>query len=607
MTVLLLIPTVGYGRVYPAFLSNSDFPVGFAYVAAALKAAGHRVVGLNANNDPGYGSAYRMLAAKLTVALRAHQPDVVCLGGLCTDYLFIRDAMRIVRKAMPDVPVVCGGGIITNDAPFVMELLRPDFCVSGEGEEVLVRLLAAIRDDPAGVARVPNVGYWQDGKAHFTDTCFDYGDLDARSFPDYEPFGIDEMLDRYGLATRNDYRFTRLYPRVMTLVTARSCPFSCTFCVHQRGPAYRARSIANVMKEVEALYERYHFNVLLVVDELFAVNQARFREFCTVLQDRKKEHCWDFDWSCQTHLSAALSASDLALAKASGCYFIGYGLESASSRVLASMRKRTSPAQMLTTMDEAHTARIAFSGNFIFGDVAETPETIAETLGFFSKHCLTDIVYLTHMRPYPGSAIYDGCVANRIVTDRRRFYERIDKVLYNMTTMPDALWLPWLSRLIETAEAMPWLQCTNASVCREDARSESDPIARYLHKRVFLVDVTCPFCRQACCFREVLGVIGMPEGLPVIACCMRLARKVMEVCRREGTRLPAYVLWFARHRLSRWFPKPLPAELPMTRLLVDLWHGNPVREQSFVTSCPHCKRRFRVVVPSRCAEGLPDG
>lgn len=44
MKILLVIPV-------------PDFPVGFAYIAAALKQAGHRVAGLNPNNDTRFNSA----------------------------------------------------------------------------------------------------------------------------------------------------------------------------------------------------------------------------------------------------------------------------------------------------------------------------------------------------------------------------------------------------------------------------------------------------------------------------------------------------------------------------------------------------------------------
>jgi len=116
MRVALVIPTFNYTSIYPSFLAMSDFPTGFAYIAAALKKAGHEVIGLNPNNCPSYSSAREMLHAKIKKMLAEQRPQLIGIGGLCTDYAFIKDAIKIVRTLAPKVPIVCGGGIITHDA-----------------------------------------------------------------------------------------------------------------------------------------------------------------------------------------------------------------------------------------------------------------------------------------------------------------------------------------------------------------------------------------------------------------------------------------------------------------------------------------------------------
>ena len=101
----------------------------------------------------------------------------------------------------------------------------------GEAEEIIVQLANMLESDRRDYDQIENLGYWKNGTALFTKVNFNYIDINQRPFPDYEPFGIREMLDKHSLATRNLYRYTRPYPRPMIIVTARGCPFNCTFCV----------------------------------------------------------------------------------------------------------------------------------------------------------------------------------------------------------------------------------------------------------------------------------------------------------------------------------------------------------------------------------------
>ena len=164
MRILLIPPTFRYNTQYPALLSFSDFPSGFAYLAAALKEAGHEVYGCSVNNVIGYVDAFHMIQAVIRERVMDVQPDLIGLGGLCTDYAFLRDAIGIIREF--DIPIVLGGQIVTNDAEDIFNILKPDYAIVGEGEEVMVQLATAVhyKDRPSGVycANIKNLWYWEE-------------------------------------------------------------------------------------------------------------------------------------------------------------------------------------------------------------------------------------------------------------------------------------------------------------------------------------------------------------------------------------------------------------------------------------------------------------
>lgn len=503
MRVLLIVPAKRYPLEYPSFMSNADFPVGFAYLASALKAAGHAVLGLNPNNDPRFTSAHEMVSHKVRHALRKHQPQLIGIGGLCTEVTFLADTLRLIRECAPDVPVVCGGGIINNDGDFIFRTLRPDFAITGEAEEILVQLADMLENGATNYEKIPNLYYWLDNIPQFTGYDLNYIDLDQRPFPDYTPFDIDEMMDQYSLAARYLYRYTRPNARPMTIVGARGCPFSCSFCVHNRKGKYRARSTASIVEEIRFLHERYNFNILVVLDELFAVNKTRFKELCTALIDARKTWGWDFDWLFQTHANARLDLECLQLAKRAGCYCFSYGMESASPRVLASMNKRIKPSQLSEAIELAHEAEIGFAGNFIFGDIAETAESISETLSFYSRNCLDDHVYLSDVRPYPGSRLFNDCLERGIIADKLEYYETIDRVRFKMTSMPGDQWNIWLGQILALG-SFPLVKCVDATRIVREGPDVGRAMTQGGRAAVWRFSARCPHCSREVEYQEVV-------------------------------------------------------------------------------------------------------
>lgn len=586
MRVLLVIPTSNYNYSYPSFLAASDFPTGLAFLASSLKQAGHEVFGLNPNNDVNYQSAYEMVYDKIDRKLKETKPQLIGLGGLCTDFHFIRDAMQIIRKLAPDVPIVLGGGVINHDTEYVFKLLRPDFCIAGEGEETIVQLSNMLHSGKPDYDQIENLGYWKDNVAVFTRPNFDYIDINERPFPDYEPFDIHNTLDNYSLAARNLYRYTRPEPRPMVIVTARGCPFSCTFCVHHGGPRYRARSIDNIMQEIEEMYERYHFNILIVLDELFAVNKARLEEFCNSLIEAKINRGWDFDWMFQTHASAGLDVNSLNLAKKSGCYFFSYGLESASPTVLASMNKKIKIPQIIGAIDAAKSAEIGFGGNFIFGDPAETETTIAETMNFFSQYCADSYISLVTIQPYPGSKLFDGLVQKGKIKDKSLYYEKIGAITWNMTSIPDRLWLPWAYLLQVYSQSYSWVKSTDATQCKEEYSAAGNPMISQ-HSRLLQIWAKCPHCGKDVYYREIAGKAQGTKRFSFLGPVLPILSKAIDTLRNKNLRKRSFThLKVMTYYLFNFNNKIFKTLNPLT--------GNIDAKTFFITSCTHCNKRFRL-------------
>lgn len=457
---------------------------------------------------------------------------MIGLGGLSSDIHFINDAITIIRSVRPHIQIVCGGGIISNDAEYVFNLLRPDFCIIGDGENAIVQLANMLERGEPLFHTIPNLGYWADGEAAFNDCKQDNTDINIYPFPDYEPFGIDSMLDNHSLVARYQYRYTRPHPIPMTLVAARGCPFNCSFCVHSEGKRYRFRSIQNIMEEIRVMYERYHFNILIILDELFAAHKDRLQQFSLALLEGREKFGWDFDWVFQTHASANLDYSTLELAKKAGCFFFSYGIESTSPTVLASMNKRTEPRQIENAIKLSEHIQIGFGGNFIFGDPAETFQTAQESLEFYKKHCLYIHVNIGTVQPYPGSKLFENCLARGVIRDKLEFYNNIDQVMYNMTSLKHDDWKRLLDEIMSVANQINYIPMVETSQARQDPHAPDGERLGNGNKTPWELAYACPHCNAAIYTRELLVAenvsmqnAGFVTGCP--SCHKRFIVRVM--------------------------------------------------------------------------------
>ncbi len=359
--------------------------------------------------------------------------------------------------------------------------------------------------------------------AKFTHAYHTYPDLDSRALPDYEPFDVRDMLDNYSMATRVLYRYPKINPRVFNLVAARSCPFSCTFCIHgRRQIKYRARSIPNIIAEIKETYEKYHFNILLLLDELFAVNKTRLNDFSLAVLDGKRLYGWDFVWSFQTHPSARFDLETLKLAKEAGCYFFSYGIESASPTILKSMQKKTQVSQIVEAIKLAQEAKIAFGGNLILGDPAETVDTIYESLHFWLKYGQSEMIFFGILMPYPGSKIFDDCIASGLIPDKERYYETIDEHIYNMTTIPVDELQRWFLFTRELEHRWGLVETTKMTRYIEILPSDRYSVINRMKR--YKISAVCPHCNQQIVAEQVYQDIKK-AGFYGIA-CIHCGRKV---------------------------------------------------------------------------------
>ena len=419
MNILIVVPRfVKKGEFY-------TFPYGLAYISSSLKQAGFNVSCLNL--------CHEIDDVKTEISKSVHQNniDIVCTGGMSIHWVVIENMLNDIKEISQNLITVVGGAIITADPIFSSENMKVDFGVIGEGEETIIELMTALKNNTE-ISNVRGILYRDlTNDIIINDPRPPISDLDSLPFPDYEGLGFGEWLSTYESSSGNRSGILYDYdkPRIRAdVIASRSCPYNCTFCYHPLGNKYRKRSLDSFFNEVEYLIKMYKINTLMVQDELFSLNEDRINEFT----ERIKKY--GLQWSAQCRADN-ISIPLLKKLKDSNIMFLLLGIESMNDTVLLSMKKRLSKAQIEDAFEMSSQVGVRCIGNIIIGDPVETIETMNESLSWCKEHPEYDIE-IRHVRAIPDSALWRYALENNIIKDKAEFFKEGFPVI-NLTSMSD--------------------------------------------------------------------------------------------------------------------------------------------------------------------------
>lgn len=165
-----------------------------------------------------------------------------------------------------------------------------------------------------------------------------------------------------------------------------------------------------------------------VSDDLLADSKMRLKSFGQVAKEAGLG-----GWNIQMRVTQ-INPETIDILQETGCNMVCLGLESASDKILKSMRKKISFEQSVKALALLHAAGISSTGNFIFGDAEETWETAMETLDWRESHPQYAIKLLPILI-FPSSHLYGQAVASGRLDPKDRLVRGVP--LVNVSKMSD--------------------------------------------------------------------------------------------------------------------------------------------------------------------------
>ncbi|MEZ5754661.1 MAG: magnesium-protoporphyrin IX monomethyl ester anaerobic oxidative cyclase [Paracoccaceae bacterium] len=306
---------------------------------------------------------------ELRARLTSLKPDVVGLTAITPAIYEAEETLRIAQEVCPDALRVLGGIHATfmfrqvlEEAPWV------DVIVRGEGEEILVNLMEAVRD-----------GLWPEGRRKIRGLAFKDGDEIVATQAASTVKDLDAIDPDWSILDWDKYIYVPLGVKVAIPNMARGCPFTCSFCSQWKfWRDYRVRDPKKVADEIERLVTDHEVGFFILADEEPTINKKKFVEFCQELIDRGLNK--RVTWGINTRVTDIYRDRDLLkFYREAGLVHVSLGTEAAAQLKLDLFNKETTVAENKEAIRLLREADIFTEAQFIVGLDNETKETLEET------------------------------------------------------------------------------------------------------------------------------------------------------------------------------------------------------------------------------------
>jgi radical SAM superfamily enzyme YgiQ (UPF0313 family) len=501
----------------PAYLNPTaltalrpSLPLGIAYIAAAVRSAGHEVsvvdaVGEAPDRVVREGRVARLGLATEDIVARIH-PDtqVVGVGAMFTyQWNVVKELIHALKRVRPDVLVVGGGEHFTGLPDESLETSPVDVLVLGEGEETFVELLrtyAGFLADRAGDAgdTARNVERWA---GEMPGLSFRKYDADGKPALQHNPRrnrirDVDEiplpaweMFDVTGYDDRRLINGVRL-GRTMPILATRGCPYQCTYCSSPNMWTTRwvARDPKLVADEIEGYVRDFGAKNFPFQDLTAIMKRKWVVEFCNEIIGRKL----DITWQMPTGTRCEVVDPEVAdLLRRSGGVSLNFAPESGSARVREKVAKQMTAESLFGAVEAAISQKLNVTIFFVLGFPGDTVEDMRETAQWAAKLARLGVEDIApgFYFPIPGTKLFKELqakgkadltedlilwpifVQDRWLTENRNFSETLSA--RTLTIWRYRIIWAFYSRAILTNPKRLWRIFSNFWSGREESKFDS--------------------------------------------------------------------------------------------------------------------------------------
>jgi radical SAM superfamily enzyme YgiQ (UPF0313 family) len=337
------------------------------------------------------------VSLKNAVGRAAREPwDVVGITAITAQ---IHDAAALaegLKRKQPKTQVIVGGPHSSKVPEQTLEEFPAfDYAAVGEGEELIVEFLSALRDGRP-TDSIPNLYSRRDGQIAFGGPRPFITDLDALQFPDWSQC-------RWS-AYRGTYRWGFEKVRELPVSVNRGCPFNCIFCARFMGDQLRRRSVERVIEEIERNIIDYSMRQILFTDETFSIDYGQVSRLCEMLIGRDLNR--KTDWVANTRPDM-VDEPLIKLMAESGCAIMAFGADNTSDQLLETANKQMGGHHIFQAIRWCRQYGVRSQAAYIIGLPQDTEESVRRNIEEAAIRADSDCATFSILVPYPGTKVWE--------------------------------------------------------------------------------------------------------------------------------------------------------------------------------------------------------
>jgi len=304
---------------------------------------------------------------------------------------------KMIKEMNPSCKIIWGGAHPTFFPEQTIKSNLIDIICVGEGEETIYEIAIG-----KSLSEVDGIIYKEGGNI-----------LANKARALHDP--AQKPLFNWDLVPREILERLTLIPSL----TSRGCPHRCTFCINAiLKNSWRPRTAEQVLEDLKIIKSKPYFagKKLRFWDENFFVDIERAKKIIDGMIQQNLIIPWETTVRANYLRDGMVDDELMSKLKQSGCYLLSFGAESGCPRLLKKMKKDINPEDVINSAKVALRHGIIPQYSFMIGLPGETRGEMMETLCLIDKlvKLSPDIQILgpQAFRPYPGSELYDECVAS---------------------------------------------------------------------------------------------------------------------------------------------------------------------------------------------------